>query len=230
VATGYGGRAPSIGVRTWPVEEKNGLILAYHGPSVPDWRVPALPGEGWTPLMTKVWRQRGHPQETTENSVDVGHFARLHGFADVEELRRVDTTGPCLTAKYRMRKPMKLAGMTFSGVPFEFDVSAHGLGYSMVETWLPSSKVRLRHFILACPTETDEIELRVALSMERHRVPLMNPIVSRLVFKAFVGDVTRDLLNWQTKRYVAKPILVEGDGPIRTFRRWAEQFYSKAPA
>jgi phenylpropionate dioxygenase-like ring-hydroxylating dioxygenase large terminal subunit len=230
VATGYGGRAPNVAVRTWPVEEKNGLILAYHDPegAAPGWSVPALDSEGWTPLLTRVWRQRGHPQETTETSVDVGHFAGLHGFADVEKVREVDATGPCLTAQYRMKKRVKLAGMSFGRVAFEFDVSVHGLGYSFVETRLPSSKVRLRHFVLACPTEEDEIELRIALSMANHRVPLANQLIPRLAFRSFVSDVVQDLENWRTKRYLARPILVEGDGPIRMFRRWAEQFYATA--
>ena len=39
-------------------------------------------------------------------------------------------------------------------------------------------------------------------------------------------EVGQDLDVWSYKRYIEKPILAKGDGPIGIYRRWAAQFYS----
>jgi phenylpropionate dioxygenase-like ring-hydroxylating dioxygenase large terminal subunit len=45
VATGYGTKPPPNAVaKTWPLRERNGMLLVYHGAagSVPPWEVPAV--------------------------------------------------------------------------------------------------------------------------------------------------------------------------------------------
>ena len=52
---------------------------------------------------------------------------------------------------------------------------------------------------------------------------------ARGVGRAFIDEVTRqytqDIPIWENKRFVEKPVLCDGDGPIPVFRRWTEQFY-----
>ena len=43
-----------------------------------------------------------------------------------------------------------------------------------------------------------------------------------LAMAAFGSDVA----VWETKKYVANPILCDGDGPINQFRIWFRQFYA----
>ena len=42
-------------------------------------------------------------------------------------------------------------------------------------------------------------------------------------------QIEQDIPIWENKIYVHPPVLVDGDGPIGLFRRWAKQFYAGAP-
>ena len=77
-------------------------------------------------------RFRGHPQETTENSVDVEHLESTHGYHDV---RQNDTQidGPCLKTSFYFKDIRRI--LRFFGVEYDVLAVTHvwGLGYSLVE-------------------------------------------------------------------------------------------------
>ena len=54
------------------------------------------------------------------------------------------------------------------------------------------------------------------------------PLVARLTFEGFLGDIQQDVRIWEHKRYVDPPALAQGDGPVGRFRHWARQFYPPA--
>jgi nitrite reductase/ring-hydroxylating ferredoxin subunit len=234
----YGTRTPpKARARTWPLREINGLILAFHDPDgdLPAWEVPALDWRGWRPLLTRTWTLRGHPQETTENSVDLGHFAAIHGYTSVEMLKGLTVDGPYLNAAYAMVRPQGVFGRP---VRAEFEVHVHGLGYSLVEVQVPSHGLQSRLFVLATPIDGQQINLRIAVSLREHAnlarlnpllavVPrsLVHAILARAVLAGLAHDVQQDFIIWQHKRYVQPPILAEGDGPVGRYRQWARQFY-----
>lgn len=242
VETGYGTQPPSKAVaKTWPVRDRNGLILAYHSQKgeAPAWEIPALDWTNWSPLITKVWSMRGHPQETSENSVDVGHFTCIHGYDDVRTVQEAKPEGPCLTARYGMSRPMIHMGKTRIGrIDTEFAVHVHGFGYSLVDVRVRSLGIRTRQYVLACPTEEDRIDFRIGLRALRFAANrdrpgamrlfpswIMTPLIARLAFQGFEHDVRQDFPMWQHKQYVAPPALAQGDGPVGVYRRWAKQFY-----
>jgi phenylpropionate dioxygenase-like ring-hydroxylating dioxygenase large terminal subunit len=234
----YGTRQPpKARTQTFPTRERNGLILAYfdgEGQS-PGWEVPELNMDGWSPLLEETWKLRGHPQETTENSVDIGHFSQIHRYTAVEVLRPLLTDGPYLNLRYAMtRATSKIT----PPVRTEFEIHVHGLGYSLVEVTVPQFDVHYRLFVLATPMDGNEIHLRVALSLYQDTslrkihpllalIPraLVNPLIARITFAGFKHDVRQDFVIWQHKRYVQPPILAEGDGPVGKYRLWAKQFY-----
>lgn len=238
VSIPYGTRIPpKAKAQVRPVQEKHGIILAFYHPdtAVPDWDIPQLPAAEWSPFLTKEWTMRGHPQETTENSVDVGHFTEIHGYDGVESLAELTTSGPYLNIKYAMTRP---DGMFGRPVRAEFEIHAFGLGYSLVEVEVPQYGVRARLFVLATPVAGDQITLRVALNLyeetQRQKISpllallpraLINRIIARSTFNGLVHDVQQDFQIWQHKRYLQPPILAEGDGPVGTYRLWAKQFY-----
>jgi hypothetical protein len=41
-----------------------------------------------------------------------------------------------------------------------------------------------------------------------------------------VKQLNEDIPIWENKRYLERPLLCDGDGPIAEFRRWCLQFYS----
>ena len=49
--------------------------------------------EGWSAPEIRTVRFPGHPQETTENSVDLAHFLYVHGYDKVDRVGRVKMDG-----------------------------------------------------------------------------------------------------------------------------------------
>jgi nitrite reductase/ring-hydroxylating ferredoxin subunit len=246
VETGYGTKPPAKArARTWPLREVNGLLLVYNDSSgeAPGWEVPALDWSGYTPLArtARTFALTSHPQQTTENSVDTGHLSWVHGYRSVEVLKPLSTDGPYLTASYAMTRPAGLLGRLDRDLRAEFDVHAHGLGYSFVDARVPAYGLHSRHFVLATPTDPGRIELRLALSLESasvgasRRVPApLRPLVDRLlaavVFRGYLSDAKADFPMWQNTRHTHPPVLAAGDGPIVKYRTWAKQFYPSAAA
>jgi phenylpropionate dioxygenase-like ring-hydroxylating dioxygenase large terminal subunit len=237
----YGTNPPPLArLQMLHVRETHGLILAHHDGDGrdPSWEVPSLDMSGWSPMLVREWRLRGHPQETTENSVDLGHFSEIHGYSGVEVLSEARTDGPYLTAKYAM---VRVAPIIRRPIRAEFEVHVHALGHSHVEVEVPAYGMRARLFVLPTPIDGEQIVLRVALSMHpdidaRCIHPAMayapkqavRAIMARFVFRGFVQDVEQDFVIWKHKRYVQPPILAAGDGPVGKYRTWAKQFYTSA--
>lgn len=226
-------------VRTLPAREVHGVILAYFDPAgrEPGWEIPDFDTEGWTDPLVKSWTFRGHPQETTENSVDFAHFAEVHQYSEVQTLKDATTAGPYLNAKYAMARPAGLFGRPVTAV---FEIHVRGLGYSLVEVEVPQYGFEARLYVLATPIDGEQIRLRVALSLRKgirpSRInPLLAPVpraiverlVARAIFAGLVHDVQQDFAIWEHKRYVQPPALAAGDGPVGTYRRWARQFYEQ---
>ncbi len=236
-STPYGGRLPPrANAVTLPARERNGLILLYHDANgqPPHWEIPELNQDGWGRLRSRHWELRGHPQETTENSVDIGHFTEVHGYAGVRQHTELHVDGPYLATHYTMRRA---DGPLRRPVTSDIEIHVHGLGYSQVSLRVLELDVRARLFVLATPIDGERITLRIALSLDEaaagnahpwlKRLPrrLLLPLLSRQLLDGFAHDVQQDFAIWQHKRYVQPPILAEGDGPVGRYRQWAKQFY-----
>ncbi|HSN97528.1 MAG TPA: Rieske 2Fe-2S domain-containing protein [Candidatus Nanopelagicales bacterium] len=244
VATGYGTRPPP-GCRAgrFAVHETHGLVLVWYGATgeAPFFEVPSIDLDGWTPFRWKRWSMRGHPQETSENSVDFGHLAVVHGYRALKVVRELTLDGPYLNVVYGMERPL-IPGLLGVPIRAEFEIHVHGLGYSFVEVRVLDVGLRTRHFVLSTPTDPERVCFEVGLSLERLRAPrslrslpealrrlpgeALSRVVAEAAFQGFVHDVMQDFTIWRHKRYVQAPALAEGDGPIGRYRRWARQFYA----
>ena len=240
VATGYGSKPPpNAEIATWPVREVNGMVLVYYASdgAAPDWDVPALETRGWSPPYYRRFELSAHPQETTENSVDLGHFAHVHGYREVRMLRDVITDGPYLSTAYTSHRTVPLLSR-WSQVHFDFDFETHihGLGYSQVDVRVRGFDIRARLWVLPAPIDAQRLCLHLAASGDGsgndvHR--LLRWIPRRLratgvglgLLLGLVVDARQDFAIWQHKRYVHPPALALGDGPIGKYRTWAAQFY-----
>jgi nitrite reductase/ring-hydroxylating ferredoxin subunit len=220
--------------------ERNGFVFAWHsGEGREPWfDIPALDPTGFRDLRTTTWQLRAHPQETTENSVDVGHLSVVHGYEKVAELSPLRTEGPYLYAHYTMSRSAGVFGRS-DLLRAEFEIHVHGLGYSFVDVRVPEYGLHTRHFVLNTPMDDDgQCELRVAISMESIEsaskinpalslLPsfVVNELIERATFRGFCHDVQQDFEIWQHKIYLQPPGLAKGDGPVGPYRRWARQFY-----
>lgn len=242
IFTPYGKAAPPTRLRVWPLRERHGLLLVYHDHEgrEPEWEIPAYDTAGWSKLYHRVLRARTHPQETTENGVDLGHFTAVHGYEGVE-LNGFYTQGPYMRSQYVFHRRADFLGRGTRKLRVEFTAHIHGLGYSVVEAYVPAFDLHTRQFILATPTDGEFIELRLALSLRQiersaaiHRLlgPIPASLITRLIawstFRGFVSDVRQDFRIWEHKQYLQPPGLADGDGPIGHYRKWARQFYPDA--
>jgi nitrite reductase/ring-hydroxylating ferredoxin subunit len=230
VATGYGTRPPPRArLGSWPLREKQGVLLVHHDGRgrAPAWEVPDHDTDGWTPLAHREFVFAGHPQETTENGVDLGHFQPVHGFVAATQKGPLAVDGPRLFVGYRA---------TMRGLRAEFDIAVHGLGYSIVDTRFPALGVRARQLVLATPLDGTKIALRIALRVAPFGGgALPGParwaiarLVSIVAMEIFAHDVRRDIPIWEHKIHQGRPALARGDGPIGEYRRWCRQFYGAA--
>ena len=235
IATGYGTKPPpTCKARSMPVIEHGGVVLAYHGETKepPAWQPPPPVLDGFTPLRTHTLRGLStHPQETTENSVDLGHLSVVHGYRNVEIVEPVRAEGPYLTTRYKMERRGLLRGTRPAEV--EFTVHVHGLGYSFVEVDLSSHGLQTRHYVLPTPTDDARIDLRLASCVRAVSGPLrLVPVrlldwtIGRLVQRNYLSDVRLDVPIWEHKAYIHPPALAQGDGPVGRYRAWTKQFYA----
>ena len=139
----------------------------------PRWNLPEDPPdqEGWSGLEIKTLRFPGHPQETTENSVDVGHLRYVHGYDSVGRDSQISVDGPYLLSRFNFRRTQKIAKIA----PLTFDVSAtahiHGLGYSFVEISERSIGMDMRLWVLATPVDGTLIDMNLVSQVREIRSP-----------------------------------------------------------
>ena len=231
VRTGYGTAIPpKAELRTWSLREADGFLLIYHhiDHEAPTWEVPSVGAEGWTQLISRSFTLNDHPQETTENSVDVGHFAFVHRYRNPRTLKEFEANGAYLTTAYSVRRALRIFGIELMDYEFEFETQIYGLGYSMVNVRVPLFRVTARLWVLPTSIDADRLTLRLALRMKKWRSPfgaLLSPLVARAILNGFIHDAGQDFPIWENKRYTDTPALAKGDGPIGKYRQWAKQFY-----
>ena len=242
VATGYGTKPPAgARVRSLPTAESGGWILAWYAPEEdePSWSVPVLSEVGWTPLRHHAVGLATHPQETTENSVDLGHFTFVHGYRDFR-MDHFETRGPYLHSRYAFTRPEGFPGF---GKNLRIEISVHvwGLGFSYVDVNIPKTGLLTRQFVLPTAVSEGRTELRLGMALRpaegaRGLTSLLPPwalsrIVAPLAIRHYVRDVMQDRAIWENKIHLTRPMLATGDGPIGRYRRWCRQFYpGEAPA
>ncbi len=109
---------------------------SYLGPEVggwpPQWELPTEPttGQEWCELGFNILRFRGHPQETTENSVDLGHLRYVHGYDKVQPVGSVTVDGAYLKSCFDFKRVRRILGV--KDLVYEPSAVTHvyGLGYS----------------------------------------------------------------------------------------------------
>lgn len=227
VATGYDGPPPSRArLRFWEAREQNGLILTWYGAAGEsyDWEVPALDDSGWNRIRWRRLDIATHPQETTENSVDFGHFTQVHGFVDGSITRQIELDGPLLTTAYRAYRPMPMPALPVWKVPVDYAVTVRGLGYSQVDVRIDPLWLDVRVWVLPVPRDDENIDLIIGASTKKGLGPI-SAFARRIALHILCKEVGEDLDIWTHKRFVEQPPLAKGDGPVAVYRRYVRQFY-----
>jgi nitrite reductase/ring-hydroxylating ferredoxin subunit len=227
VKLAYGTRPPpGARIGHYPVHELDGFIFAYLSPGEeqPSWKLEALDWEGWTPLRHHRLELASHPQEITENSVDMGHFKAIHHYNAVAEEDAV-ADGEKLTAAYRIVRPWLGRRSEWPTFEVVFRVLAHGFGYSLIHADVQRTPISIRYFVNATPIDGERAHLNLAAAVRKSNIPGASSIIREAVFLGLRHDVSQDFPFWESKHHIERPLLAQGDGPIGTYRRWCRQFY-----
>jgi hypothetical protein len=242
VATPYADPPRNARLQVFDTQEINGLVFAWYGIDgrPPQWELHPDPpqAEGWSRPSFCTVRFPGHPQETTENSVDLAHFRYVHGYGNFERVGRISVDGARLESCFNFRSVRKVAGLNLLSLDLSAVTHIFGLGYSFVAIREHSVGVDLRLWVLATPVDGTLIDLTLVSQVREIRSPRRRfvglgflpvgwraPIFNRFMAAQQKGDVLQDVAIWSRKRYRSRPRLCRSDGEIMPFRAYCAQFY-----
>ena len=180
VSTPFAAAPKAAKLKVFETREVLGMVFAWWGIDgrPPQWSLPEDPpaSADWCELGFRTLRFAGHPQETSENAVDLAHLRYVHGYGNVRRVGPVTVDGACLMSCFDFKRTQTIAGIK----DIIFDVSAithvFGLGYSFVEIHERSIGIDTRMWVLATPVDGTLIDL-VPVSQVREMRNPKRPIV-----------------------------------------------------
>ena len=242
VATPFAPAPRAARLRVFETQEVAGMIFAWWGLGgrAPHWRLPTegLDQAGWSSLHIWTPRFAGHPQETTENSVDLAHLRVVHGYDSVSRVEPLAVDGHRLESRFEFLTTRRIAKV----LSLKLDVVANtlicGLGYSFVQIKERAIGLDMRLWILATPVDGTLIDLSVVSQTGEIRSPgrwilglgflprrLRAPVMNKFMAASERRDVLQDVPIWSSKQYRPRPRLARSDGEIMAYRRYCAQFY-----
>jgi len=211
-------------VRTYPIVERNGLVLAWYHPfdASPQWEIPVIEEIGdpaWSQFYASSYVIRTIPQEMSENGADPAHFRFVHGTDTIAEVEEYNTDGPCsvMLSKQTYVTPR---GVTEGRI----DVYNYGPGFSKV--WF-SGIVDAINIATTTPIDEERTQVRFNFIVRK----LDDAKLTSTVADAFVKEINKQIQEdrpiWEHKSFLPSPALADTDGPILKFRKWYSQFYAE---
>ena len=242
VATPYAEPPKTARLRVFPTQDVAGLIFAWWGIGgrLPQWDLHPDPpdNDGWCTQAIRAIRFRGHPQESTENSVDLAHLRYVHGYGSVERVGKLTADGPYLVSRFNFTSVRRFAKVVKFSLSVSADTFISGLGYSFVKIREHSIGMDMRMWVLATPIDGTLIDMWLVSQVREIRSPkrlvaglgflprrTRAPIVNKFIAAIQDGDVRQDVVIWSRKRFQSRPRLCRSDGEIMPFRAYCAQFY-----
>ena len=162
---------PACRLTAFPVAEVNGFVFAWFDKAnrEPRWTLPVANEEKWTRTATHRYRIRSHPQETTENTIDLNHLRFLHDFEAVRQVGSSELHGPHFKTGFRFEGTYNIP--ILRSVRFELiaTVSIWGLGFLFVETVAPTLGVTTMNWFLTTPIDGAYVDILVSAKVQAMR-------------------------------------------------------------
>lgn len=261
VATPYAPPPESACLKVYATREIAGMVFGWYGirGRPPQWELPEVPlaeeslqqgsgrgkplaeESGWSGLRFHTLRFAGHPQETTENSVDLAHLRYVHGYDNVHQWGKVKIDGAYLCNRFDFSARVRIGGLLSPAFAVSAVAHVFGLGYSQVDFEERGVGYRSRLWVLCTPVDGTSVELTIVSQVGGLRRPNGLGLVLRLLplrtrlnlvnwftLRKEAGYVKEDIVIWQSKRYLTHPRLNHADGEILAYRRYCRQFYPEA--
>ncbi len=209
-------------VRAWDVQEKNGMIFAWHHSEgkPPEWDFPTLPEIGdseWSEPRFFDLEIPAHVQDTHENNNDPVHFQFVHGMVE---------TPPSEIRFSQDGRHYQIVSHAERQTPFgTFQTSlvrdSWGLGLSSVRS-VGIDDAGLLMYSSTTPIDARRVRSRWLLTATRNWVDL----AGEEFIQGLTAGVQQDFPIWSNKVHRARPVLCEADVYLADFRKWARQFYT----
>lgn len=222
---------PKAHIRTWPVHEEAGMILAWHHEAgdPPDWDFPTYTdtAEGrWTPWSEVEWTIRAHVYDISENDVDQAHMPAVHDFTRQLPVTEATVDGPLMHVTMVTEVTLETFGSKGT-----LTAPAHttkvGLGLLLVRQTIERGPVTIdfRTIGTFTPVDDEHVHIRARHTVRQTRVPFFARMVQKNYHDTFKATVEQDIPIWENKRYQDRPALFVTDGPIMRYRGWMQQFW-----
>ena len=227
-------------VRSWPSRELHGRLFVWHhaGGEAPTWDLPTelVPpgGRRWTRGRRIERTIDSHVQDVAENAVDPLHFQYVHRQNAIVSTETEFTEHGLRTELSTTADLGRLAGLPPVPLEGEITVHLHGLGLQTILTRVKEPRTGFTFDTLVIealvPVEPGVVRLDLEVRMRKLRIPGATRLAQRGFVQAVEEDVDGDIAVWANRRFLDRPRLTPGDGPIGRYRTWARRFYSEAPS
>ncbi|XP_028317975.1 cholesterol 7-desaturase [Gouania willdenowi] len=244
----YSNKVPEFAkLRSWPCCEVNQQILVWFhcDGEEPQWAVPEQ-----QEISSGEWVYRGrtehfisaHIQEIPENAADVAHLAYLHtpSITSGADLRFTNRrTWKFLRHDWKAQwEPEPGPNHHCSQMLIKHTLTVFGRRISLLDVEVLARQVGPgivfllfnhrflgRGVILHCVTPLEPLLQCVTHTMFYQKNVL--PLVPKFLLRAESIQFERDVMIWNNKKYISKPLLVKEDCAVQKHRRWFSQFYSE---
>ena len=209
--------------RQWPVAEANRMIWFWYHPlgAAPEWQVEHFAeatDPEWTDYALFEWNVYGSLQNMAENAVDVAHFKFVHGTATFPTSEMI-WDGP-------RRTSIIDAGLDTPMGRVEARISARQFGPGQSATRFAGVADTLL-IAAVTPVEQDNVRVRFCFTQPKTQSSDMGTMFAAGFVHEVCRQLDQDKVIWDRQRYLPKPIICDGDGPILQFRQWYAQFYAE---
>lgn len=207
----------------WEIREVNQQVLAWYHPfgEEPKWEPVSFDQVGdpdWTDYDKYEWIVHGPVQNMAENGVDAAHFLYIHGTKEMPEydfefdghIRKASVDAPMPTPK----------GI----VPGRISYGTVGPGQS----WTKFEGITETLMIAGItPIDQGRTHIRFAFTQPRSEAEGPAKNLARAMRREICRQLDQDKVVWDRQKYMVKPSICDGDGPILPFRKFFSQFYAE---
>lgn len=248
----YCDKAPqAANTGAWVCVEKYGMIMIwYHATSreKPDYDPISIPeldnAENFSHYGSYEYENIGmNIQDFAENSVDYQHFQPLHGNMSLPWSGPRSIFGKSIPipfvkiihdAKFELSEKeahvayfkntacLEVFGKKLTSTSVNAQITFYGpAGITLFRFEGEFGVIYLFH--THTPTSITSLDVGFVAFSEKK----ISSLLTWYIIGNWVSQWQNDILVWENKLYMKKPVLVKGDGPVMKLRRWYRQFYTQ---
>jgi len=217
-------------LKTWPVEERAGIVWMWHDPEggEPDVALPpfaewAMGGQGWVRWQLDDFGQLAvHPVEIVDNMADIGHMTPIHGsrnvlyfdneFAEAKISQSFWAGHRTLVDDDASAVLSSEAFYTGPGILQARLGGAHPSLMVIAHTPVEDGLIRMHHGLMVKIADGEPTQADLA--------------VARAYQESSRDALAQDVEIWMNKRPAINIMQVSCDGPFGKVRVWYQQFYN----